>query len=58
MQIRLHLNPEGWRGWVAGLVGGGLGIATIQLPQPSFAGTWAELDIIKAKIIYIVLQLP
>ena len=35
MQIRLHLNPEGWRGWVAGLGGGWLGIATIQLSQPS-----------------------
>ena len=46
---------EGWGGkgweWVVGL-------AENNATQPSFAGTWAELDIIKAKIIYIVLQLP
>ena len=31
------------RGVVGGGGGGRLGIAMIQLPQPSLAGTWAEL---------------
>ena len=33
----------GWRVAGGGLAGGWLGFATIQLPQPSSAGTWAEL---------------
>jgi len=34
VSIWLHLTPRG---------GGGLRMAIIQLPQPSYAGTWAEL---------------
>ena len=42
VSIWLHLNPEGW--WrVVPLLIWWLGIAKIQLPQPSLAGTWAEL---------------